>query len=52
MAPGVVAATCDALAYDDPRIVVAEDTCVLLVALGVRGNLTVLIDCISRRRGC
>ena len=35
VAPGVVASACDTLADDDPGVVVAEDTCVLLVALGV-----------------
>ena len=37
--PCVVASTGNSLAYDDPRIVVAEDACILLISLWVRGNL-------------
>ena len=35
VAPGIVTTTSDTLADDDPRIVVTEDTCILLVALGI-----------------
>ena len=44
MTPGIVAAPCDALADDDPRVVVAEDAGILLVTLGIAGNLAVLVD--------
>ena len=50
MAPGIVAATCDTLADDDPRIVVAEDTGILLVALGRARNLTLLVDVLGKCR--
>ena len=35
VAPGIVAPTCYALSDDDPWIVVAEDTGILLVAFGI-----------------
>ena len=40
MAPGIVASAGYSLSDDDPRIVVAEDTGVLLVAFRIRRNLT------------
>ena len=39
MAPGIVASTGYRLSDDDPRIVVAEDTGVLLVAFRIRRNV-------------
>ena len=44
MAPGIVTTTCDTFTDDDPRIVVTEDTGILLVAFGIRRYLTIFVD--------
>ena len=50
VAPGIVTTACDTLTDDHPRIVVTEDTGILLIAFGIRGDLTVLIDILREGR--
>jgi len=48
--PGIVTTTCDALADDHPRIVVTEDTGILLVTFGIRRDLTIFVDILRESR--
>ena len=42
--PGIVTTSGQGLTDDHPGVVMAEDTGVLLIALWIRGDLTILID--------